>query len=604
MIVGIDFGTSNSLVTYIEKTDGGHAVALLDGKDPHPSVLWYEGNKVVCGRQAKEQLSQSDGSQAENIVKSPKLLLGKRIPVPIAGVEHTPSQVSAELLKFLRDHATTKLASHKPFTEAVITIPVTMQGPGRRALREAAHLAGIGVVQFVHEPLAALYGYYRKSPLREAELQRMENRVALVFDWGGGTLDMTLVRVREGNLCQIQNLGLDTVGGDEFDRALMHFCMNRFMQEHGIHEDCFQLGQDKILLDQCEQAKIMLSSREQTVIFVPNFARVDGKSRNLECTLTRADLDEATAPLVDLATRALRTLLQRADLAPAGIELCLATGGMVLMPTIHARLLELFDGRRVPKPSAIGSATLISEGAAWIAHDGSRLTLSKPVELEMASGQYLALIEEGLELPFRENHWCDEAKTFYCTDPTDGKAKFILTRPRWPGHTHRMDARDVYKEVLLDVDARVGGMFQRLQVKLAIDSNLVLTATCTALGLNYEPYATTTAEVHDLEFGLQLPQRHEVAAGGGGYRPAAIREDRERRRGGIALRSNVSDTHGRWHEVPGDVVERFNPIYFDPRNAPGSLDGQTALRRQLRERDYYLPFSGSNRLPGLIQPLS
>jgi len=377
-----------------------------------PSVLWFEGDRVVVGKAAKEQLRMGDNASVEHIVKSPKLHLGKRNPIQVGGRDFTPAEVAAELFKYLRDEATGKFTDKKPSTEAVVTIPVTMQGPGRRALREAAQIAGIGVVQFVHEPLAALYAYFKKGA--EPDLARLENQVVLVFDWGGGTLDMTLVGVRDGNLCQILNHGMDTVGGDEFDWALMSHCKKRFLVQHGAIEEAILPGREKVHLDRCEQAKIALSTRAEHPVFVPGFARIAGAAQNLEITVTRADMEEATRFLVDQATRELRALLERANIAPTGVALCLATGGMVLMPVIYERLTEIFDGIRVPQPSEIGSATLISEGAAWIAYDQSRLTLAKPVELELASRRYLPLLDEGKELPYGETHLTTDPITPPC----------------------------------------------------------------------------------------------------------------------------------------------------------------------------------------------
>lgn len=600
MIVGIDFGTSNSLVTYIEKQGGERASHLLQKGQPHPSLVWYEAGQITCGQPAKEQLRTGSGLHAENIVKSPKLLLGRSIPVRAGGEDRSPSQVASELLKYLKDQADGRISGQSCFHEAVITIPVTMQGPGRKALREAAMLAGIEVVQFVHEPLAALYAYFRRGDQERKRLQALENQVVLVFDWGGGTLDMTLVRILDGRLCQILNHGLETVGGDVFDRNLMVLCRSRFLDKwKGADAEILQ-GREEVLLDQCEQAKIRLSSCEEVDIFVGGFARVDGKARNLETTLTREDLEDATRPMVNLAIRELNNLLDRGEVAPGSVALCLATGGMCLMPAIYDRLVEIFDALRVPKPTAIGSATLISEGAAWIAHDKSRLTLSKPFELEMVHRRYLPLIEEGELLPVNNGHWSLGApRTVYCTDPTDGTAKFIFTRPRWPGYSKSIDARDVYKEAFLRVDSPLGRMFQRLNVEILIDGDLVLTAVCTSLGLDYQPFAETRVEIHDLEFGIQLPRlRGHLGSGsdsGQARENRLARPDKQILVGGIALKANISDSNGNYADAPGDVVERFHPGYFDPRIAPATLADEKALRMQKRERDYYFPFGGMNR---------
>jgi len=594
MIVGIDFGTTNSLVTFIENMDGERAIPLLHEGEPHPSILWLEGQNVVAGKHAKDLLRSGDVVYSGNIIRSPKLLLGKGNTIRVAGRDRTPAELASELLKFLRNHATEKMGGRQSFKEAVITIPVTMQGPGRKALREAARLAGFGIVQFVHEPLAALYAYFRQNPNREEEIHRLENRVVLVFDWGGGTLDMTLVRVRERNLCQILNMGLEHVGGDEFDRELMRMLQKRFLELQGVQDGDILPTRDKVLLDQCEQAKIALSTRTEYPVFVSNFARINGKTKDLDMTLTRRDIEEATRGLVDQGMTNLRLLLDRSSISPNDVELCLATGGMALMPVIYDRLIEIFDGARVPKPSVVGSATLISEGAAWIAHDKTRLTLAKPIELELASGRYLPLLKEGIQLPQGEKHVTLGPLTFYCTDPSDGNAKFVLTRPRWPGHITNGATRDPYMEMLLDVDPGVPGLFQRLKLQLHVDQDLIVAITCEAIGPNYETYSSNTKEIHDLEFGVMLPSQAVNGDKQVSYRPITNLPGQTKKTGGIALKSNVSDKERRWADVPGDVIGRYYPLYFDPRiSNPGTYEEELLLRRQLQERDYY---RSSNRV--------
>jgi molecular chaperone DnaK (HSP70) len=156
-IVGLDFGTTNSLVAL---SLGDRARSLPDAVTglAHPSVVWYHGSEVVVGRRAKAQLGGTADGFAEGIVRSPKSYLGRGESLIVAGVTRQPSDVVSELFSHLKRDAAEQ--GHD-FERAVVTIPVTLDGRGRRELRDAAHKAGIRIVQFVHEPLAALYAYLR-----------------------------------------------------------------------------------------------------------------------------------------------------------------------------------------------------------------------------------------------------------------------------------------------------------------------------------------------------------------------------------------------------------------------------------------------------------
>jgi molecular chaperone DnaK (HSP70) len=184
---------------------------------PHPSVVWYRAGEVVVGRDAPEYLDSADGSAPQGLLRSPKMSLRRDGPIHLEGKEIAPSDAVKEVLSFLRQDALNpRGARGLPYEvdRGVMTIPVDFQGQQRRQLRDAARKAGLGIVQFVHEPVAALYGYLRTLPDLRRQLAELENRVLLVFDWGGGTLDLTLCRMMGGTLMQIDSSGNNEIGGD------------------------------------------------------------------------------------------------------------------------------------------------------------------------------------------------------------------------------------------------------------------------------------------------------------------------------------------------------------------------------------------------------
>jgi molecular chaperone DnaK (HSP70) len=493
-IVGLDFGTTNSLVSFVL---GDRATALTDktnGDLPHPSVVWFHGTEIVVGRRAKEQLSADHDGFAGGIVRSPKSFLGRGEALVVAGVPRPASDVVAEVFRYLRMDAAEQ--GHD-FDRAVVTVPVTLDGRGRRELRDAALQAGVRVVQFVHEPLAALYAYLRDQESFGRALAHLHDKLVLVFDWGGGTLDLTLCRLSGNTLSQVANLGDRNIGGDRFDERLRNLVVKRHLESHGLRTADVAPGADRTLIQRCEQTKIELSQHASSTVFVKNYLRSEGPEQTLSVTVTRDDLESLTRDLVDEGITAVHELLERVGRPPEAIEVCLATGGMVRMPRIRERLDELFGIARVPRLQH--GDRIISEGAAWIARDRTRLSLAKPLELLHADDSYVTVLPAGTQLPL-ENETARQELGMYCVDPRDGYAKFHFARPEWPNRTQPSDKRLPYATLLVGVDTSARPLLERLDVEVSIDHDLV--ATLSARSSLADDVERT--EVHDLEFGLRV----------------------------------------------------------------------------------------------------
>ena len=228
-------------------------------------------------------------------------------------------------------------------------------------------MAGVRIVQFVHEPFAALYGLFQRED-RNAALRRYDGKVVLVFDWGGGTLDLTLCRVKNGAVVQIKNDGTEEVGGDVFDEAIMNGLDQEVRATRALDEAVrSHEGAKARLLDRCERAKIDLSTRERVEIHVPSFFRgLDDEDFDL--SLDRSALERVTSGILDKGFERIERVLDDAGYSPAQVALCVATGGMSNMPAVKQRLHEWFGSGRVRIPD--DTATLVSEGAARIAADG------------------------------------------------------------------------------------------------------------------------------------------------------------------------------------------------------------------------------------------
>jgi molecular chaperone DnaK len=569
--VGFDFGTTNSLISVIQ---GNRAVSLLDDQGlPIPSVVCYEGAQTIVGREAHDRLGQAGLGVHGNVVRSPKTLLGRE-SVFVGGVERNPVDIVHQVVSFVRRKALeTKTIKNIEANRAVVTIPVRMEGRRRAMLRDAFHMAGMTVIQFVHEPLAALYAYLRSSDDFAAVLRRFDAQLMLVFDWGGGTLDLTLCRLIDGHLVQIGNDGTDEVGGDWFDEELKNEVERRVRDARALAENVgVQSDARTRLLHACERAKIDLSLRSRVSIYVPNFFRgLDDP--DLDLALTREDLDSVVAHLVSHGLQRIERLLDREGYSTNSVSMCLATGGMANMPSVKARLHELFGPSRVHVSER--SASLIAEGAAWIAHDDARLHLAKNVELVLARNSFMPLLPAGFEMP-QEGEVRGQDFGLYCVDPSDGFGKFELVAPHRPGpKVLPDDMRRPLVNLMVPVDRKAAPFRERLQLDVAIDENLILTAR--ARSLNQRGLAER--EVHDLEFALALPtgrrgwlgaDQFEVTSGEG---PIPTK-------GSLVMRSNIAAVEDN-RLVPGEVLYRHDPLYFDVRRSP--------LQIQVDEMLYYEP---------------
>lgn len=498
---GLDFGTTNSIITVIENDAESHQLVphkFLENGKPHPSVVWYPGGQPIVGRRALEQLSQLGLGVFGDIVRSPKMFLGSPTGIYVGGVTRQAVDVVAAVLQHLRKDALDRKYGDNPFASAVITIPVSMRGPARAELRQAAQKAGIQIHQFVHEPLAALYGYLRAKPNFRQELANLDRRLVLVFDWGGGTLDLTLCQLRNGVLTQIFNVGDEEVGGDRFDHRLRQLVRRKHQAQHPKADwSRLQPSADSRLLHACEDAKIFLSSRTTTRLDVPELLAVPGAAKDLGIEVSRQEFEEAVRDLVAQGLSKITLMLEQAGVHRGALEFCLATGGMVSMPAIREGLREIFGMGQIHEID--NAATVIAEGAAWLAHDAVGLQLAKPIELLHAPNSYIEVIPAGTDLPCNGTS-IQYGIDMYCVDPSDGLAKFFFARPTWPGREAHGDQRLPYTHLALPVDPHSRPLFERLGVNVTINHDLIADIRA----FSHLSKQARQTSIHDLEFGLSL----------------------------------------------------------------------------------------------------
>ena len=571
MIVGFDFGTTNSLISVVV---GNRVVNILDEEGlPVPSVVRYEGERVTVGRDAKQELDSAGLGVHGNIVRSPKFLLGE-VSIYVGGVERSPVDIVRDVVHYAKQEALQSPHARNldGVENAVVTIPVTMNGTRRATLRDAFRLADIGIVQFVHEPLAALYGYVRSHDDPNSLSQSLQNRNVLVVDWGGGTLDLTLCRLEGNMVSQIRNGGSDEIGGDRFDHAIRDEVIKRAIDAGGMNPDVKVSPEAKLrLLHTSEMNKIELSIRDSVTFYRPEFFDSD----DLNYRLTREELDEITRPLIDAGISEIRSLLESVNLGPSQIALCLVAGGMASMPSIRGRINELFGPQRVVVPR--NSGTLISEGAAWIAHDAETLHLAKPIELQLARGSFVTLLKTGTKMPTGKKASKSKIQV-YCTDPSDGIAKFQLCTPtKLSKEPSNSEPRSSLGNLMVKVDSRAKLFQERIDLETIIDEDLVLTVTARSSDVK----DTDRASFFDLEFGIQLPLNF---LGKGSDAQPQIDDEFVNQDGELLLRSNIS-VEEKQALVPGEVLYRQNRWAF----ARDNYGADRATEQQVREYLYYQP---------------
>ena len=574
-MVGFDFGTTNSLISVIDRN--GDATHFLDERNrPIPSAAGYEGTRKILGRDAKERLAEAGLGIHGNIVRSPKRYLGQE-SITIDGAERDPVDIVADVVRHVCELATSGGRRLDAVASAVVTIPVDMEGHKRRALREAFAQAGVRIAQFVHEPFAALYGFFRRGNL-SANLEHYAGKLVLVFDWGGGTLDLTLCRIIGDTVVQVMNDGTDEVGGDVFDETIKQRILTKVTQEMGLGDEVeFQPGAEERLLEDCERAKIALSGRASAEVYVGNFFR-STDSGDLHYTLSDEELQEAVRTLMNKGFARIDKVLADAGYGHEQVALCLATGGMSNVPTVRERLHMSFGPQRVSVPDE--TATLIAEGAARIAADNTSLHLAKNVELELARGSYLPLLKAGTRMPQGRTMTPPEDFHLYCTDPRDGKAKFQICAPTRAGRNVRPnEPRTCLETMTVKVDAKARIFQERLELTVQVDENLMLHAHARSVNSKDED----ECEIHNLEFGLRLKTAER---GPSEYNEEEPAEDEEYGRnttfGTLTVRANVTNVQDR-KKVPGEYLYQIEPGYFDRRLSPPE--------EQNLEKLYYQPCS-------------
>ena len=339
--IGIDLGTTFSAVARIGDDGRPEIVRNREGEAITPSVVLFQDDQPLVGTQAKRQAALAPHDVVEFVKRhmgDPDWRFGSS-----TGEEYTAEQVSAIILKRLKEDA--EIALGRTCSDAVITVPAYFDDPRRRATIDAGTIAGLNVLRVLNEPTAAALAY---------GLDKSDAGTCIVYDLGGGTFDVTVLRIAGGILDVKSTTGDRNLGGFDFDNALMRLVNDQVRQEGG--PDLFDSGTiESGLRERCETAKRSLSTTEQTRVFLS----VDGK--NFRVQVTRAQFEAATSDLLQRTRDMMDEALDDAGLSYPDIDRVLLVGGSTRMPMVAAMVREATG--RVPELS-VNPDEAVALGAA------------------------------------------------------------------------------------------------------------------------------------------------------------------------------------------------------------------------------------------------
>ena len=321
-IIGIDLGTTFSAVSVLE---GGKPKIIpnSEGNNTTPSVVSINNGEILVGEIARRQAV----ANPKNTIRSIKRLMGKKTKIKVDEKEYTPEQISAMILQKLKKDAENYLGYE--VKDAVITVPAYFEDAQRQATKDAGQIAGLNVKRIVNEPTAAALAY---------GLEKSESHNILVFDFGGGTFDVSVLELGDGIFEVKATSGNNHLGGDDVDEAIIDYLSKEFKKFNGIdlREDLVALQR---LKDASEKAKIELSSSQQTSINIPYITADATGPKHLNINLTRAKFEEICDPIFEKLKGPTKQAIKDAKLEK--IDKIILVGGSTRIPKVQKIVEEL-----------------------------------------------------------------------------------------------------------------------------------------------------------------------------------------------------------------------------------------------------------------------
>ena len=478
-VIGIDLGTTNSCVSVIEN---GAAVIIPNsaGNRTTPSVVAFTktGERLI-GDAAKRQ----QATNSERTISSVKRQMGTQWSTTIDGKEYKPQTISALVLMQLKKDAEDFLG--ETVSEAVITVPAYFNDAQRQATKDAGKIAGLNVLRIINEPTSAALSY----GLDHGEAQKF-----MVYDLGGGTVDVSIIEMGDGIIEVLSTSGDNHLGGDDFDARIADWIVSEFRQEYkvDITKDIVAYHRVK---EAAEKAKKELSSTEMTNINLPFLTQIKGEPVHLDLNLSRAKFQELVYDLIDRTAGPVQNALSDAGISASQLNRVLLVGGSTRIPAVQEKV-RMLTGKEPSKninPDecvAMGAAIMGStlSGNAIVAADSGKSLLLLDVtpmslSIETVGGVATKLIERNTTLPTRYS------KVFSTAAPYQRDVEIRVLQGERPMAS---DNKKIGNFRLKGIRKAPAGVPQ-IEVTFDIDANGILKVSAKDLDTQKEQSITITA---------------------------------------------------------------------------------------------------------------